>query len=81
MRVNVYDEEITDKIEIVEKTVDGVTFTGIRFYLAFPGPDGEPNFFIHRPGDDDSSAVTFWSKGDPGEVLRKALSELDKHRK
>lgn len=34
---------------------------------------------MHRPGDDDSSAVTFWGKRDLREVLRKALAELDKH--
>lgn len=35
--------------------------------------------FVHRPGDDDSSAVTFWGKRDLREVLRKALSMLDAH--
>jgi hypothetical protein len=35
--------------------------------------------FIHRPGDDDSSAVTFWGKRDLRVMLRKALEELDKH--
>ena len=34
---------------------------------------------IHRDGDDDSSAVTFWGKRDLREVLRKALSMLDEH--
>ena len=33
--------------------------------------------FIHYPGDDDSSAVTFWGKRDLRVVLRKALAELD----
>jgi hypothetical protein len=35
--------------------------------------------FIHRPGDDDSSAVTFWGKRDLREVLRMALAMLDEH--
>jgi hypothetical protein len=35
--------------------------------------------FIHRPGDDDSAAVTFWGKRDLREVLRKALAMLDAH--
>ena len=35
--------------------------------------------FIHRPGDDDSSAVTFWGKRDLREVFRKALAMLDDH--
>jgi hypothetical protein len=57
MRVNVYAEELRpgiamDSIEIVRKEVEGNLFYGIRLYLGFP--------FIHREGDDDSSAVTFW---------------------
>ena len=36
MRVNVYAEEMTDRIEIVEKVIDGITFTGLRFYLYLP---------------------------------------------
>jgi hypothetical protein len=36
MRVNVYAEEMTDIIEIVEKIIDGVKFTGVRFYLYLP---------------------------------------------
>lgn len=35
--------------------------------------------FYHRPGDDDSSAVTFWGKRDLRKVLRKALAMLDEH--
>ena len=35
--------------------------------------------FIHRPGDDDSSGVTFWGKRDLREVLRKALAMLEDH--
>jgi len=36
MRVNVYAEEITDRVEIVEKEVEGNKFTGLRFYLELP---------------------------------------------
>jgi hypothetical protein len=102
MRVNIYAEEMTDRIEIIGKEIDGHTFTGLRLYLELPvtvgghgqhrseeGPsvypplNGEPaqvaGPFIHRPGDDDSSAVTFWGKRDLREVLRKALSMLDEH--
>lgn len=35
--------------------------------------------FIHRPGDDDSSAVTFWGKRDLRVTLRRALEMLDAH--
>ena len=100
MRVNVYAEEMTDRIEIISKEIDGRTFTGLRFYLALPAsyvpdgtcPMGHPATvedtkqathyqapFIHRPGDDDSAAVTFWGKRDLRDVLRKALAQLDEH--
>lgn len=35
--------------------------------------------FIHRPGDDDSAAVTFWGKRDLRVTLRAALALLDEH--
>ena len=86
MRVNVYAEEMTDRIEIISKQIDGHKFTGLRFYLELPvtvkGLDGHAQVagpVIHRPGDDDSAAVTFWGKQDLRTVLRKALAELDKH--
>jgi len=36
MRVNVYAEEMTDRIEIISKTIDGRKFTGLRFYMELP---------------------------------------------
>lgn len=82
MRVNVYAEEMTDRIEIISKEIDGRRFTGLRFYLELPCmEDGVQHQgpFIHRPGDDDSSAVTFWGKRDLRKVLREALNMLDEH--
>lgn len=92
MRVNIYAEEMTDRIEIIEKEIDGVKFEACRFYLYLPVTipakgswiDGEPPTqvqgpFIHKQGDDDSAAVTFWSRGKLREVLQKAINELDKH--
>ena len=35
--------------------------------------------FIHHPGDDDSSAITFWGKRDLRELLEVALAKLDEH--
>ena len=88
MRVNVYAEEMTDRVEIIEKQVEGQVFTGLRFYLELPAtvPVGEGftqhrGPFIHRPGDDDSAAVTFWGKQDLRAVLQKALTMLDEHYK
>ena len=87
MRVNVYAEEMTTRVEVIAKEIDGQQFTGCRFYLELPatvrGSDGNmvqvQAPFMHRPGDDDSSAVTFWGKRDLREVLRQALSLLDAH--
>ena len=36
MRVNVYAEEMTEKIEIIQKEIDGQVFTGLRIYLELP---------------------------------------------
>lgn len=106
MRVNVYAEEMTDRVEIISKEIDGHLFTGLRFYLELPAstwkyavgrpvdpkepgaldPQTHKNEvlqikgpFVHRPGDDDSAAVTFWGKRDLRDVLRKALAALDAH--
>lgn len=87
MRVNVYAEEMTERIEIIGKEIEGQKFTGLRFYLELPvtiplehgGHTVHRGPFIHHPGDDDSAAVTFWGKSDLRKVLRKALSALDAH--
>lgn len=82
MRVNVYAEEITDRVEIVEKKIGEDTFTGIRFYLELPVTRGQMQVsgpFLHHHGDDDSSAVTFWGKHDLRDTLRLAMEVLDKH--
>lgn len=95
MRVNVYAEEMTDRVEIVSKVIDGVEYTGVRFYLYLPvtkvekiddgygkGIDYKEQVkgpFIHRDGDDDSSAITFWGKKDLRVMLQKAMTALDDH--
>lgn len=92
MRVNVYAEEMTDRVEIISKEIEGSRFTGLRFYLELPvtlpsgcrSPSGAELYqakgpFIHHPGDDDSSAVTFWGKQDLRVMLRQALELLDVH--
>ena len=86
MRVNVYAEEMTDRVEIVKKG----EFTGVRFYLELPVSLSTPAVklgeqvgiahiagpFVHHAGDDDSAAVTFWGKRDLRRVLKKALDLL-----
>jgi hypothetical protein len=81
MRVNVYAEEQTMRLELINKG----EFVGIRFYLELPvtvaqSQGGVMQYrgpFQHHEGDDDSSAVTFWGKKDAGEMFRKALGLLD----
>lgn len=36
MRINVYAEEMTDKVELIEKTTKDGTFVGVRFWLELP---------------------------------------------
>lgn len=87
MRVNIYAEEMTDRVEIISKEIEGRTFTGLRLYLELPatinaGLAGQAQIkkpFIHHPGDDDSAAVTFWGKRDLRQVLRLMLEKLDAH--
>jgi hypothetical protein len=80
VRVNVYAEEITNRIEIVSKQIGDTVFTGVRFYLELPVTRGQMQVsgpFMHHSGDDDSSAVTFWGKRDLRETLKLALAALD----
>lgn len=82
MRINVYAEEMTNRVAIVEKN----GFTGLRIYLHLPvtlptldGPMQVKGPFMHHPDDDDSSAVTFWGKRDLMDTLAVALSVLQRH--
>lgn len=91
MRVNVYAEELTDRVELVSKEVkDGngkvKVFSGVRLYLYLPVTQGESNQkggtvrgpFIHHPGDDDSAAITIWgADGQRGKLqLRDTLQKM-----
>jgi hypothetical protein len=72
MRINVYNEEVTDRmterIEVRTKTANtGTTFYGLHFYLE------SPDALHHSSEDDDTSAVVFW--GDSPEKLLKVLSK------
>lgn len=61
MRLNIYSEELTPRVEHVEKEANGKIFHGVRFYLK------SPEELHHTADDDDTSAVTFWA--DDPEVL------------
>lgn len=90
MRVNVYAEELTDQVEVPVKP----PFVGVSFHLELLASfiDGRPATkrdkvtatqmqapFIHRPGDDDSAAVTFWAKDRERlrQLLQTALDALN----
>lgn len=84
MRVNVYAEEITEEVEIVETTADtGSKFIGVRFYLKTHPDQLRP---VHP--DDDKAGVTFWvksskegyRKGDAMQLRRILSAALDKLR-
>lgn len=84
MRVNIYAEEMPDapRIEVIEKEIDGNSFTALRIYLELPATVNGKQYqgpFIHRPGDDDSAAVTFWGKRDLRKTLVAAIQALDEH--
>jgi hypothetical protein len=36
VRVNIYAEELTDRVEIISKVIDGRDYTAVRFYLELP---------------------------------------------
>jgi hypothetical protein len=66
MRVNVYAEEISGDVGMVEK--DG--HKGVRLFLHSPW------HLHHRPDDDDRSAVTFWGILPSAALFRRALVVL-----
>lgn len=79
MRINVYAEEITDRVERVSKN----GFVGYRMYLALPVTMGNAQVsgpFMHHPGDDDSSAITFWANARTRAALIKLLDLMEPDR-
>lgn len=55
MRINVYEEELTDEVEVVwVEPRPGVRYCGVRLLLE------SSDKLHHREGDDDRSAVTIW---------------------
>lgn len=68
MRVNVYNEELSDRVELEKKPANGVVFNGIRFY--------SKESWKHGKDDDDTPAVTFFFSDVVGrEQLRNAFSK------
>lgn len=55
MRINVYSQELTDEVQIVEKESNtGLVYSAVQLML-----HSSP-MLHHPPYDDDRSAVTFW---------------------
>lgn len=55
MRINVYSQELTDEVNVVEKVSNtGLTYSAVQLIL-----HSSP-LLHHPPADDDRSAVTFW---------------------
>jgi hypothetical protein len=68
MRINVYSQELTDEVILIEKASNtGVTYHAAQLVLH------SSEKLHHPPQDDDRSAVTFWlpkSKGRREEMAR-----------
>jgi hypothetical protein len=55
MRINVYSQELTNELNVVEKESNtGLVYTAVQLML-----HSSP-MLHHPPADDDRSAVTFW---------------------
>jgi hypothetical protein len=55
MRINVYSQELTDEVLLIEKPSNtNVTYSAVQFVLH------SSERLHHPPQDDDRSAVTFW---------------------
>lgn len=76
MRINVYSQELTSEIELIEKagTDDEgrpETFYGVRMYLL------SPEQLHHTTEDDDRSGITFWL---PKSTVRRAELMVTLHK-
>ncbi len=55
MRINVYSQELTDEVNVLEKVSNtGLVYSAVQLML-----HSSP-MLHHPPKDDDRSAVTFW---------------------
>lgn len=55
MRINVYSQELTDEVNVIEKESNtGLVYSAVQIML-----HSSP-LLHHPPKDDDRSAVTFW---------------------
>jgi hypothetical protein len=55
MRINVYSQELTDEVNVIEKESNtGLVYSAVQLMLH------SSDKLHHPPQDDDRSAVTFW---------------------
>lgn len=55
MRINVYSQELTDEVKVIEKESNtGLVYTAVQLILH------SSEKLHHPPADDDRSAVTIW---------------------
>lgn len=72
MRINVYSQELTDEVLLVEKPSNtGFTYSAVQFVLH------SSEKLRHPPQDDDRSAVTFWLP--KSAARREALARVFEH--
>lgn len=73
MRINVYSQELTDEVNVVEKESNtGLVYSAVQLML-------HSTKKLHRPPeDDDRSAVTFWlpKSRDRREALARAFEMM-----
>lgn len=71
MRVQVYQEELGEGVELIETTSrNGEHFYGLRIWLK----TCQPLLDHSTPEDDDRSAVTFWAQS--RDELRQLASQM-----
>jgi hypothetical protein len=77
MRVNVYNEELTGRVEPTAKLANGVIFKGIRCFLCFKDDGGKEQKIMHSDKDEDTPAVTFYFTDDTywKPLLKKTFEE------
>ena len=73
MRINVYSQELTDEVIVVEKESNtGLVYSAVQLVLH------SSEKLHHPPADDDRSAVTFWlpKSNERRESLARAFEEM-----
>jgi hypothetical protein len=75
MRINVYSQELTNEVNVVEKESNtGLVYSAVQLMLH------SSDKLHHPPKDDDRSAVTFWlpKSQERRELLAIAFEEMAK---